>query len=143
MVCFWVVLAASTATAGSHPAHTHHALVTDGAPWHPQAPKAVSPFEVEKDGKRIHCELLGHNPLLPCPHHKIPAEGKDAFFITNDCGGGPFPAPSLGSMGGQPRFLVPVASADDGLQFSVRVFNSAVLYDSLLLNSLDRPPRAL
>lgn len=143
MAFFWVILAASTATAGSLHPHDHKAGAVYGGPWHPQAPKAVSPFEVKKDGKRIHCELLGHNPLLPCPHHKIPAEGKDASFITNDCGGGPFPAPSSRSMGGQPRFLVPVASVEDDLQFSVRAFTSAVFYDPFLSTTRDRPPRAL
>ena len=143
MACFWVILAASTAAAGSHHAHAHHAMVTDGAPWHPQALKAVSPFEVKLGDKRLHCELLGHNPLLPCPHHKIPAEGKDTRFLTNDCGGGPFPASSLRSMGGQPRFLVPLASVEDDSRVSMNILDITIFYDPFLSTTLDRPPRAL
>jgi len=143
--CFWVVLMASTATAGlMHPdTHAHQAVVTDGAPWYPHAPKAISPFEVKMGDKRLHCELLGHNPLLPCPHHKIPVGGKDNCYLTNDCGGGPFQAPSSRSVGDSPRYLVPLASAEDDLQITVSSINPAVFYDPFYSHSLDRPPRAL
>ncbi|HKI48682.1 MAG TPA: hypothetical protein VKA69_05115 [Desulfobacteria bacterium] len=143
--CFWVTLMASTATAGSmHPhAHVHPAVATDGAPWHPQAPQAVSPFEVKLGGQRLHCDLLGHNPLLPCPHHKVPAGGKEDCYLANDCGGGPFQAPSSRSVGDSPRYLVPVAVAEDDLPMAVCSISRAVFYYPFYFHSLDRPPRAL
>ena len=90
LACLGVILMASTATAGSvhSRAHVHPAVVIDGAPLNPQAVHAVSPFEVKPGGKRLHCELLGHSPLLPCPHHKVPAGGKEECYLTNECGGG-------------------------------------------------------
>jgi len=145
MACCWVILVASTAMAGSwHPhAHVHHAVVTDGPPLHPQAPKAVSPFEVKLGDKRLHCELLGHSPLLPCPHHKVPAGGEKDCYLANECGGGPFQAPSSRSVGDSPRYLVPVGTAEDDSQVAMNVFNSSILYDFTYFHSLDRPPRAL
>ncbi len=145
LACFWVILMASTALAGSvHPhVHTHPAVITDGAPLHPQAPKAVSPFEVKLGGKRLHCELLGHSPLLPCPHHKVPEDGKDNGSLTNECGGGPFQAPSSRSSGDSSRYLVPVAVAEDDLPIAVSSVSPAVFYDPFYFHSLDRPPRAL
>ena len=142
LACFWVTLMASTAMAGSMHLHAHPAMVTDGAPWHPHTP-AVSPFEVKLGDKRLHCELLGHNPLLPCPHHKIPVEGKDNCYLTSDCGGGPFQMPSSRSVGDFPRYLVPVVTPEDDLQMAVSPINPAVFYDPFYSNSLDRPPRAL
>jgi hypothetical protein len=141
--CFWVILLASTATAGTMHSHAHPAMVTDRAPLHPHAPQAVSPFDAKLGGKRLHCELLGHNPLMPCPHHKVPAEGEANCFISNECGGGPFQAPSYRSLGDSPRFLIPVVTAENSSQFTVSVFNNSVLYDSTFFHSLDRPPRAL
>ena len=143
LACFWVILMASTATAGSMHSHAHPAGVTYGTPLYPQATKAVSPFEVKPGDKRLHCELLGHNPLLPCPHHKVPAEGKDNCYLTNECGGGPFQAPSLRSVGDSPRFLVPVASVEDDLQIAVSPTSRTAFYDPFYFHSLDRPPRAL
>jgi hypothetical protein len=145
LACFWVALTASTATAGAmHPhVHVHPAVVIDGAPLQPPASKAVSPFAANLGGKRLHCELLGHNPLLPCPHHKVPAGGKEDCYIANDCGGGPFQAPSSRSAGDYPRFLVPVVVAEDDLPIAVSSISSAVFYDPFYFHSLDRPPRAL
>ncbi len=143
LACFGVILMASTATAGSTHHHDHKAVAAYGAPVSLHAHQAVSPFEVKLGDKRLHCELLGHSPLLPCPHHKVPAGEKDRCFLTSDCGGGPFPAPSLRSMGDQPRILVPVASADDDLLLSGSAFSTAVFYDPFFSHSLDRPPRAL
>ncbi len=144
LACFWVSLMASTATAGSMHPHVHAlAVATDGAPWHPQALKAVSPFEVKPEGKRLHCELLGHSPLLPCPHHKVPAGGKEECYLTNECGGGPFQAPSSRSVGNSPRYLIPVAVAEDDLPMAVSSISPAVFYDPFYFHSLDRPPQAL
>ncbi len=147
MACCWLILVASTATAGSlHPqanAHAHKTVAGDGAPWNLHNHKAVSPFEAPTGDIRLHCELLGHNPLLPCPHHQIPAEGKRACYVTNDCGGGPFPAPSSRSVGDAPRFLVSVAVAEADMPIVMTVWNHAVLYDPFHSHSLARPPRAL
>lgn len=143
MACCWVILLASTATAGTMHSHAHPAAITDGAPWNPQASHAVSPFGVKPEAKRLHCELLGHNPLLPCPHHKIPAEGKDNFYLSNGCGGGPFQAPFYRSFGDSPRFLIPVATVEEDVPVALHVFSSTVFYDSTFTFSLDRPPRAL
>jgi hypothetical protein len=143
LACSWVILLASTATAGTMHSHAHHAVVTDGAPLYPHAPKAVSPFEAKLGKKRLHCELLGHNPLMPCPHHKVPAKGEADCYLTSDCGGGPFQAPSSRSLGDSPRFLIPVVTAENSSQFSVSVLNISVLYDPTFFHSLDRPPRAL
>jgi len=118
-------------------------VVIDGAPLQPQASKAVSPFAANLGGKRLHCELLGHNPLLPCPHHKVPAGGKEDCYIANDCGGGPFQVPSSWSAGDYPRFLVPAVTTQDDSRIAMNVFNSSALYDSTYFHSLDRPPRAL
>ena len=142
MACCWVILVASTAMAGSMHLHAHPAMVTDGAPWHPHTP-AVSPFEVKLGDKRLHCELLGHSPLLPCPHHKVPAGGEKDCYLANECGGGPFQAPSSRSVGDSPRYLVPVGTAEDDSQVAMNVFNSSILYDFTYFHSLDRPPRAL
>lgn len=145
LACFWVILVASTAMAssGHSHAHTHHpAVVTDEAFLHPQASKAVSPFEVKGD-KRLHCELLGHSPLLPCPHHKVPAGGKEDCYLANECGGGPFQAPSSRSVGDSPRYLVPVVAAEDDLPIAVSFISQSVFYDPFHFHSLDRPPRAL
>jgi hypothetical protein len=141
----WVILAASNVTAGSahYHGHAHSAVVTDGAPLHPQVLKAVSPFEVKLGDKGIHCELLGHNPLLPCPHHKVPEGGKEDCYLANDCGGGPFQAPSSRSFGDSPRYLVPVLAAQEDSRVAMNVFNSPVWYDFTYFHSLDRPPRAL
>ena len=143
LACFWVILMASTAMAGSMHSHTHHVEVTHGVPLSPHVPQAVSPFEVKLGDKGLHCELLGHNPLLPCPHHKIPAGGKDNCYLTNECGGGPFQTPSSRSTGDSPRFLVPVVTVEDNSRFSMNVSNSSVFYDPFYSHSLDRPPRAL
>jgi hypothetical protein len=141
--CFWVILLASTATAGTMHSHAHHAVVTDGAPLHPHAPKAVSPFEVKLGGKRLHCELLGHNPLLPCPHHKVPAEGEANCYLSSECGGGPFQAPSSRSLSDSSRFLIPVITAEDDSQIVTSFISQAVFYDPFYPLSFDRPPRAL
>ena len=81
-----MILLASTAIAGSMHSHSHgHAhlkVVSDGMPLNPNAVKAASPFEVKPGGKVLHCKLLGHNPLIPCPHHKVPADGKDECYLT-------------------------------------------------------------
>jgi hypothetical protein len=106
-------------------------------------PQAVSPFEVKPGDKRLHCELLGHNPLLPCPHHKVPAGGKSDCYLTNECGGGPFQAPSTRSVGEYPRFLVSVASVEDDLQITESPLAQIIFYDPFYFHSLDRPPRAL
>lgn len=142
LACFWVI-GVSSATAGPMHSHAYPAVAGDGAPVNPPAPKAVSPFDRKLEGKRIHCELLGHNPLLPCPHHKAPAGGNRASFLSKECGGGPFQAPSSRSFAGTPQFLVPIASAGDEQRASVSYWNTAVFYDSLLSHSLDRPPRSL
>jgi len=143
--CFWVILVASTAMAssGHSHAHVHPAVATDGPPLHPQAPKAVSPFEAKLGNKRLHCELLGHSPLLPCPHHKFPAGGKEDCYIANECGGGPFQAPSSRSVGDSPRYLVPVVMAEDDLPIAISSISPAVFYDPFYFHSLDRPPWAL
>ncbi|MCZ6541239.1 MAG: hypothetical protein O6704_06270, partial [Nitrospinae bacterium] len=62
MACCWLILVASTATAGSLHTHTpaHQAVAGDGAPWNPHIHKAVSPFEAPTRDQRLHCELLGH-----------------------------------------------------------------------------------
>ena len=145
VACFWVTLVASTAMASSgHPhAHVHPAVIADGAPLHLQASKAVSPFEVKPGGERLHCELLGHSPLLPCPHHKVPAGGKEDCYLANECGGGPFQAPSSRSFGDSPRYLIPVVVAEDDLPIAVSSISQAVFYDPFYFHSLDRPPRAL
>ena len=143
LACFWVILMASTALAGSMHSHTAHAEVTLGAPLNPHVPQAVSPFEVKPGEKGLHCELLGHNLLLPCPHHKAPEGGKDNCYLTNECGSGPFPAPASRSAGDSPRFLVPVVTVEDNSRFSMNVSNSSVFYDPFYSHSLDRPPRAL
>jgi len=143
LACFWVILTASTAMAGLTHSHTHPAGVTDGAPLHPQVPTAVSPFEVKLGDKRLHCELLGHNPLLPCPHHKIPAGEKDNCYLSTECGGGPFQAPTSRSFGDSPRYLVPLVSIEDDLQIAVSFISQTVFYDPFYSHSLDRPPRAL
>ncbi len=145
MACCWLILGASTATAGFLHAHTHaHQTVAgDGAPWNPHIHKAVSPFETPIGDKRVHCELLGHNPLLPCPHHQMPAEGKRACYLTNECGGGPSPAPPSRSAGDMPRFLVSVPLAEADVPIFMTVWHHAVLYDPFHSHSLDRPPRAL
>ena len=143
LACFWVIGVASTATAGPMHSHAYPAVAGDGAPINPHALKAVSPFEKNLGDKRIHCELLGHNPLLPCPHHKVPAGGNRTSFLNKECGGGPFQAPSSRSFAGTPPFLVHMASAGDGPQASVNYWNTAVFYDSLLSHSIDRPPRSL
>lgn len=145
MACCWLILGASTATAGSLHAHTHaHQTVAgDGALWNPHIHKAVSPFETPIGDKRLHCELLGHNPLLPCPHHQMPAKGKRACYLTNECGGGPFPAPPSRSAGDMPRFLVSVPLAEADVPIFMTVWHHAVLYDPCHSHSLDRPPRAL
>lgn len=143
LACFWLILVASTASAGSLHPHAHHAGVIDGAPIHPHAPKAVSPFETKVEKKLLHCELLGHNPLLPCPHHQIPARGKDNCYLSNDCGGGPSQVPSSRSVGDSPRFLVSVTSAEDDLQIAVGSINPTVLYNPFYSSSPYRPPRTL
>jgi hypothetical protein len=140
-----LILAASTATAGfTHPhPHAHKAVAPDGAPWQPHVHKTVSPFETQLGEKRIHCELLGHNPLLPCPHHQLPTEEKRTCYLTNECGGGPFPAPTSRSGGDMPRFLVSVTLAEADVRIFMTVWNHAELYDPFHYHSLDRPPRAL
>jgi len=143
VACSWVVLMASTALAGSTHSHTHHKGVTQGAPLNSHAPQAASPFEVQLGDKRLHCELLGHNPLLPCPHGKIPAEGKDNCFLANECDGGPFQSPASESAGKSPRFLGAVTSVQRHSQIFTTHSNHSVLYDSSFPHSLDRPPRAL
>jgi hypothetical protein len=143
LACSWVVLLASSATAGTMHSHAHHAMVTDVGPMHPQAPQAVSPFEVKPGDKRLHCELLGHNPLIPCPHHKVPAEGEADCYLSNECGGGPFQVPSSRSLGDSPRFLIPVITAEDDSQIVTNFISQAIIYDPFYPHSLDRPPRAL
>lgn len=143
LASFWVVLVASTAMAGPMHTHAQHAGITDGAPLHRHAPQAVSPFEAKLGDKRLHCELLGHNPLLPCPHLKKPAQEKGKYYLANDCGGGPFPAPFSRSVGDSPRFLVPVATVEDDSRGPMNVSNIFVFYDPFYSHSLDRPPRAL
>lgn len=141
--CFGALfLMTSTATAGSMHSHGHQAGITHGAPLHPQAPQAVSPFEIMPGDKRLHCELLGHNPLLPCPHHKVPAGERDRF-LDSDCSGGPFQAPSSRSFGDSPRYLVPVVLTAVDRQETLSSISLAVIYDSFHSDSLDRPPRAL
>jgi len=49
---------------------------------------ADSPFHKGMEEKRLHCDLLRHNPLMPCPHHKIPLGEKASCSVANDCGGG-------------------------------------------------------
>jgi len=143
--CFGVILMASTAAiAGSMHSHAHHSGVTSGGTSpHLHAHKAVSPFEHKLGDKRLHCELMGHNPLLPCPHHKIPAGEKDACTIKNECGGGPFQAPASESVGKSPRFLNPVGSSEDDLLVTAGSTSPTVIYDPFYIHSLDRPPRAL
>jgi hypothetical protein len=143
LASFWVILMASTAVAGPMHSHAHHAGVTGGAPLHPHAPKAISPFEAKLDDKRLSCELLRHNPLLPCPHHKIPANEKDNRYLTTDCGGGPFQKSSSRSIGDSPRFLIPVVTVEDDSRGSMKILNISVFYDPFYPHSLDRPPRAL
>jgi hypothetical protein len=145
LACFWVILAASTAVAGSMHSHGHASplVIADGAPLQPHAIKAVSPFEVKAGDKGLHCELLGHNPLIPCPHHKVPADGKEECYLTTDCGGGPFQAPFSRSAGEFPRFLVSVATVEDDLPIAVRSIRLTEYYDTFFSHSLDRPPRTL
>ena len=143
LACSWVLLMASTALAGSGHSHAHHTGVIDGAPRHMHVPQAVSPFEVKPGDKRLHCELLGHNPLLPCPHHKVPAGEKGDCYLTSECGGGPFQTPSSRSIGECPRFLVSVTTVEDDLQMIASPLAQVVFYDPFYSHSLDRPPRAL
>ena len=144
LACLGVILMASSASARSmHPhVHAHPAVVTDGAPLNHQV-QVVSPFQVKPGGKRLHCELLGHSPLLPCPHHKVPVEGKEECYLTNECGGGPFQSSSSRPVGDSHRYLVPVTVAKDDLPMAVSSINPVVFYDPFYFHSLDRPPRAL
>jgi hypothetical protein len=142
--CFGMILMASTAMAGSMHSHAHHAGVTNGGtPLHLHVHKAVSPFEAKLGDKRLHCELLGHNPLLPCPHNKIPAGEKETCFLKNECHGGPFQAPASESVGSSPRFLASVVSAENDLPITAGSISPTVIYDPFYSHSLDRPPRAL
>jgi hypothetical protein len=136
---------ASTAVAGSKHSHdhAHHKAVSDGVSLHPQFAKAVSPFEAKMGEKGIHCELLGHNPLIPCPHHKIPANGKEECYLTNECGGGPFQASPSRSVGDSPRYLVPAILAEDDLPIAMLPISSDVFYNPFYSQSPDRPPRTL
>ena len=140
-----MILMASAAIAGSMHSHGHAypLVITDGVPLNPHVVKAVSPFEVKPGGKGLHCELLGHNPLIPCPHHKVPADGKKECYLANECGGGPFQASPSRSVGDSHRYLVPVALAEDDLPMSVGFINPAVFYDPFYSHSIDRPPRTL
>jgi len=142
-VCLWAILLASIAAAGPMHTHARHIAVADDAPWKPHVVQAVSPFKLHLKDKRLHCELLGHSPLLPCPHHKVPAGEKTKCYISNECSGGPLSAPSARSFGDSPRFLVPVASAADDSQFGMNTLVTPIFYDSIFSHSLDRPPRAL
>jgi len=145
LACLGVILMASTAMAGlMHPhGHVHPSVSNDGAPLNPHVVKAISPFEVKPGSKGLHCELLGHSPLIPCPHHKVPADGKEECYLTKDCGGGPFQGSSFRSAGDYPRFLIPVATAEDDSRFAMNVFNGSVFYDPFYFHSIDRPPRTL
>ena len=142
-----MILMASTAIAGSMHSHSHgHAhlkVVSDGAPLNPHVVKAASPFEVKSGSKGLHCELLGHNPLIPCPHHKVPADGKEECYLANECGGGPFQASPSRSVGDSHRYLVPVVLAEDNLPIAVLPIHVTVYYDPFYSHSIDRPPRAL
>ncbi len=120
--------------ASAMPAVSHHS--------HSDHHKSLSPFGI-KHGKRLHCELLGHNPLLPCPHHNKPAGKKKNCLLTSDCGGGSFPAPNSQSAGDYPRFLKPLITTDENLPSFATVLAPTSFYDALFFSSLDRPPQAL
>jgi len=145
LACLGVILMASTAMAGSMHSHghVHPAVSNDGAPLNHLAPQAVSPFEAKLGGKGLHCELLGHSPLLPCPHHKVPAEGKKECSIANECGGGPFQGSASRSIGDSSRYLIPVVSTENNLSLVASFISQVVFYDPFYSHSLDRPPRAL
>jgi hypothetical protein len=145
LACIGLVLVASTAVAGSIHSHGHASplVIADGMPLNPNAVKAASPFEVKPGSKVLHCKLLGHSPLIPCPHHKVPADGKDECYLTTDCGGGPFQAPSSRSVGDPPRYLISEAMAENDLPIAVRSIHATVCYDPFYSHLIDRPPRAL
>ena len=144
LACLGMILMASTALAGSMHSHAHHSgVVTDESPLRPQFVKAASPFELKPGSNGLHCELLGHSPLIPCPHHKVPASGKEEWYLANECGGGPFQAQSSRSVGDSHRYLVPIASAEDDLPMATGFINPVVFYDPFYSQSLDRPPRTL
>ncbi len=143
LACFGVLLMASSAIAGSMHSHAHHTGISDGTPFHMPVSQAVSPFEVNSGNKRLHCELLGHNPFIPCPNHKVPTGGKGDCFLTSECGGGPFQVPSSRSVGKFPRFLVPVVTVEDDLQMTASLQARTNFYDPFYPHYLDRPPRAL
>lgn len=139
--CFMFILVAVNAEAGSM--HSYNTEALAGTHLHSHAHQAVSPFKVKHENKRLHCELLGHNPLLPCPHRNIPANKRNECFLTNECGGGPFPEPAYRSIGDYPRFLVSLVTADEDLSSFVYVLNIPIIYNATFYHSLDRPPQAL
>jgi hypothetical protein len=138
-VCFVFTLIAVNAEAGL--THSHNAKA--GAHVHAHADQAVSPFGDKLGNNRLHCELLGHNPLLPCPHHKMPSDKQNDCFLSNECGGGPFSASAYRSAGDYPRFLVPPVTADEDLPFFAYVLSTPIIYNVTVYHSLDRPPQAL
>ncbi|NIQ00842.1 MAG: hypothetical protein GWM98_10910 [Nitrospinaceae bacterium] len=74
IACAAGVLLASGASAGQTP--------------HPHKHQAHSPFSGVKGEKRVHCVLLGHNLMRPCPYHYKPVGKKDECFISRECEGG-------------------------------------------------------
>ena len=121
-------------TASAMPGHTHHGSTGSG--------DTLSPFNIKHE-KRLHCELLGHNPLLPCPHQRVPAGKNKTCFLTNDCGGGPFPVPTSRSAADFPRFVAPSVMSDGDISFLTYVLTPHLFYDASIVSSLDRPPQAL
>lgn len=113
-----MTLAASTALASGAHSHAHNPGVTQDTLMNSHSsPQAISPFEKAAGKKHVHCDLLRHSPLLPCPHHKIPAGDEVPCSLANDCGGGPgLPGFQTGSwpsfVAGQVSFSSPAAPHD-------------------------------
>lgn len=115
------------------PAHHHSAPV--------KHEKGISPFDGKAPSHKLHCILLGHSMMKPCPvgseGQKVPCE------LSRPCHNGPVSGSTSSS--GSGNFGFAAAWFHWGPVLPSSVFNPRLisLFDSHFISPLEHPPRSV
>jgi hypothetical protein len=130
IVLVWALLGVNNALAKAHD-HGQHQYYQD---------TIVSPFDLDKEVRSLHCLLRTHTHQGFCPHAK--SERNQTAQIATDCGGKTTPtipnATSFSSDFGEMSFLALSHYSPDKILTS-----SHIPSYHFFIDSLDPPPRAL
>jgi hypothetical protein len=130
LVLAWALLGANNALAKAHD-HGQHQNLQDSI---------VSPFDIEKEVRSLHCIIRNHTHQSFCPHAK--SESNQNTHIATDCGGKETPtipnSTSFSNDFSETSFLALSHYSPDTILASSQIPS----YHSFI-DSLDPPPRVL